>query len=233
MSSLFVAYALGDTPAEQRRLIAQAHSLEAHARSLLDHIKIKPGFRAVDVGCGPIGIMNLLSERVGPEAPPSIHSPRYGNDARSSPSRRTPRRRQTLRVGATRRASSDSAHRPEVLGAENTGVAPSARPPASSGRRSRLGCHPTAGDDRCFWNLLARCRRSRTNFPREPPRPLLTSKNYRPERWFMSACGPRRQSAAGRLGRFMTLSATSRICELAPMQSLIEYELSKFSSQTG
>ena len=34
---------------------------------MLDRITIKPGFRAVDVGCGPIGIMNLLSERVGPD----------------------------------------------------------------------------------------------------------------------------------------------------------------------
>jgi SAM-dependent methyltransferase len=32
---------------------------------MLDRIDIKPGFRAVDVGCGPIGITNLLSERVG------------------------------------------------------------------------------------------------------------------------------------------------------------------------
>jgi SAM-dependent methyltransferase len=34
---------------------------------MLDRVTIKPGFRAVDVGCGPIGIMNLLSERVGPD----------------------------------------------------------------------------------------------------------------------------------------------------------------------
>jgi SAM-dependent methyltransferase len=32
---------------------------------MLDHIDLKPGVRAVDVGCGPIGIINLLSERVG------------------------------------------------------------------------------------------------------------------------------------------------------------------------
>jgi SAM-dependent methyltransferase len=32
---------------------------------MLDRIDLKPGLRAVDVGCGPIGIMNLLSERVG------------------------------------------------------------------------------------------------------------------------------------------------------------------------
>jgi ubiquinone/menaquinone biosynthesis C-methylase UbiE len=33
---------------------------------MLDRIAVKPGDRVVDVGCGPIGIMNLLSERVGP-----------------------------------------------------------------------------------------------------------------------------------------------------------------------
>ena len=67
MSSLSVPYALGATLTEQQRLIAQAQGLEAHARWMLDRIPIKPGFRAVDVGCGPIGIMNLLSERVGPD----------------------------------------------------------------------------------------------------------------------------------------------------------------------
>jgi SAM-dependent methyltransferase len=59
-------YALGEgTHTEQERLIAQASSLEPHARWMLDHIAIKSGSKAVDFGCGPIGIMNLLSERVG------------------------------------------------------------------------------------------------------------------------------------------------------------------------
>ena len=34
---------------------------------MLDHIALKSGLRVVDVGCGPIEIMNLLSERVGSE----------------------------------------------------------------------------------------------------------------------------------------------------------------------
>jgi len=50
---------------EQQRLIAQAQGLEPYTRSMLDHIAVKPGFRAVDFGCGPIGILNVLSERVG------------------------------------------------------------------------------------------------------------------------------------------------------------------------
>jgi SAM-dependent methyltransferase len=62
---LSVPYILGTTLTEQRRLIAQAQGLEDYAAWMLDRIPIRPGFRAVDVGCGPIGIMNLLSERVG------------------------------------------------------------------------------------------------------------------------------------------------------------------------
>ena len=65
MSSLSVPYALGGTLTEQQRLIAQAQGLEEHAIWLLDRIPVNPGSRAVDVGCGPIGIMNLLSARVG------------------------------------------------------------------------------------------------------------------------------------------------------------------------
>jgi SAM-dependent methyltransferase len=67
MSPLSIPYALGGTLAEQQRLILQAHGLEEHAIWMLDRIPIKPGSRAVDVGCGPIGIMNLLSVRVGAE----------------------------------------------------------------------------------------------------------------------------------------------------------------------
>jgi SAM-dependent methyltransferase len=65
MSSLSVPYALGGTLTERQRLVAQSQGLEAHARWMLDQISIKSGSRVVDVGCGPIGIMNLLSERVG------------------------------------------------------------------------------------------------------------------------------------------------------------------------
>ena len=32
---------------------------------MLDQIDIRAGSRAVDIGCGPIGILDLLSERVG------------------------------------------------------------------------------------------------------------------------------------------------------------------------
>jgi SAM-dependent methyltransferase len=65
MSALSVPYVLGGTITEQERLLIQARGLEAFARSLLDRIGIELGARAVDVGCGPIGIIPLLSERVG------------------------------------------------------------------------------------------------------------------------------------------------------------------------
>src|SRR5215813_7712679 len=67
MLSLSVPYVFGGNLTEQQRLVIQADGLEAYARWMLDRIPIKLGDRAVDVGCGPIGIMNLLSERVGPE----------------------------------------------------------------------------------------------------------------------------------------------------------------------
>src|ERR1700730_9677934 len=67
MSSFAVPYVLGGTLTEQQRMIVQAQGLEGHAPWMVDRIDIKPGFRAVDIGCGPIGITNLLSERVGPD----------------------------------------------------------------------------------------------------------------------------------------------------------------------
>src|SRR5256885_16628244 len=59
------AYIFGSTLAEQRRLVAQADEFEPQARWLLDHVGIQPGWRGIDVGCGPLGILNLLSQRVG------------------------------------------------------------------------------------------------------------------------------------------------------------------------
>jgi SAM-dependent methyltransferase len=59
------AYIFGNTQAEQRRLVALAESFEPSARWLLDQIRIQPGWRAIDVGCGTLGILHLLSERVG------------------------------------------------------------------------------------------------------------------------------------------------------------------------
>ena len=60
------AYILGGTQTEQQRLVSQAKDYEPHVRSLLNKIEIRRGWRVVDIGCGPIGVLNLLSESVGP-----------------------------------------------------------------------------------------------------------------------------------------------------------------------
>ncbi len=59
------AYPLSGTQTELERLLAQAESYELRARRLLDQINIQPGWRVLDIGCGPIGILDLLSEYVG------------------------------------------------------------------------------------------------------------------------------------------------------------------------
>ena len=59
------SYPLGGTNTERDRLLSQAEQYEPTANWLLDQIDIQPGWRAVDIGCGPIGILNLLSPRVG------------------------------------------------------------------------------------------------------------------------------------------------------------------------
>jgi SAM-dependent methyltransferase len=58
-------YVLGSSDPERQRLIRQAKMFAAEASWLLDQAGAKPGWRAVDVGCGPIGIMDVLCDRVG------------------------------------------------------------------------------------------------------------------------------------------------------------------------
>src|SRR5712691_3402576 len=59
-------YLLGSGLSERERLLRQCDIHEPEARWLLDQVGVRPGWRAIDVGCGPLGILNLLSERVGP-----------------------------------------------------------------------------------------------------------------------------------------------------------------------
>lgn len=61
-----LSYPLGGTDTERDRLVNQALQYEPTANWLLDQIGVQPGWRAVDIGCGPIGILNLLSARVSP-----------------------------------------------------------------------------------------------------------------------------------------------------------------------
>ena len=59
-------YLLGDAADERARLMAQAALLEDEARALLDRVDIPLGGDVIDIGCGPIGVLPLLYDRVGP-----------------------------------------------------------------------------------------------------------------------------------------------------------------------
>jgi len=58
-------YFLGYRRAEQERLQKQAEELGHEARWLLDQIGLPSGARALEIGCGPRGCLDLLAERVG------------------------------------------------------------------------------------------------------------------------------------------------------------------------
>jgi SAM-dependent methyltransferase len=59
-------YALGSSLGESARLRRQAEELAADSTALLDWVGLRPGDSAIDLGCGPRGILDLLAERVGP-----------------------------------------------------------------------------------------------------------------------------------------------------------------------
>jgi len=59
-------YALGSNPAESARLQRQSDELRPYSAELLDRVDLGPGRSAIDLGCGPSGIIQLLSERVSP-----------------------------------------------------------------------------------------------------------------------------------------------------------------------
>ena len=59
-------YALGSDQAERDRLRRQSEELRAQSSALLDRTGIGEGWAAIDLGCGPSGIIELLAARVGP-----------------------------------------------------------------------------------------------------------------------------------------------------------------------
>src|SRR5215510_1155096 len=67
VSERSAAYVFGGTQTELERLLAKVDELKAHARWFIDNLDIRPGSRVVDIGCGPMGILNMLSDRVGPD----------------------------------------------------------------------------------------------------------------------------------------------------------------------
>jgi SAM-dependent methyltransferase len=58
-------YALGRDPLETERLRRQSDELSEQSAWLLDRVGVPPGGSAVDLGCGPAGVLALLAERVG------------------------------------------------------------------------------------------------------------------------------------------------------------------------
>jgi SAM-dependent methyltransferase len=59
-------YSLGSSEGESARLQRQADELAPDSRALLDRIGLRPGQSAIDLGCGPRGIVDLLAGRVSP-----------------------------------------------------------------------------------------------------------------------------------------------------------------------
>jgi ubiquinone/menaquinone biosynthesis C-methylase UbiE len=59
-------YLLGSSTPEVERLIAQAQLFEREVEWLLAEIRPRPGTAAIDVGCGPVGILPALVRHLGP-----------------------------------------------------------------------------------------------------------------------------------------------------------------------
>src|SRR5262249_22056881 len=59
-------YLLGHSKLEQQRLRRQAKELHQESAWLFDRLGLRSGGRALDLGCGPQGVLDLLAERVGP-----------------------------------------------------------------------------------------------------------------------------------------------------------------------
>jgi trans-aconitate methyltransferase len=59
-------YALGSNPDETARLRRQSDELHSQSAELLDRIGLRPGQSAIDLGCGPSGILDQLSAAVAP-----------------------------------------------------------------------------------------------------------------------------------------------------------------------
>jgi SAM-dependent methyltransferase len=67
MSETFAGhYPLEHRAGEIERLRIQGEGMAPDTLTMLDRIGIKPGWRCLDIGCGPEGITRLMSERVGP-----------------------------------------------------------------------------------------------------------------------------------------------------------------------
>ncbi len=59
-------YPLGSSAGESARLRRQADELAPDSAALLDRVGLRPGQSAIDLGCGPRGILDLLAGRTSP-----------------------------------------------------------------------------------------------------------------------------------------------------------------------
>ena len=59
-------YALGSNPAESARLQRQSDELRPQSAELLGRIGLEPGQSAIDLGCGPSGILDCSPPRSFP-----------------------------------------------------------------------------------------------------------------------------------------------------------------------
>jgi ubiquinone/menaquinone biosynthesis C-methylase UbiE len=59
-------YIWGTADVESRRLLWQTELYKREARQLVNRLQLQRGAQAVDLGCGPLGILDVLAEQVGP-----------------------------------------------------------------------------------------------------------------------------------------------------------------------
>jgi ubiquinone/menaquinone biosynthesis C-methylase UbiE len=59
-------YSLGSIATESERLQRQADEWAPESTAVIDRIGLRPGDSAVDIGCGPSGVLELLHRRVSP-----------------------------------------------------------------------------------------------------------------------------------------------------------------------
>jgi ubiquinone/menaquinone biosynthesis C-methylase UbiE len=59
-------YSLGRNQRESARLVSQADELAPESAALLDRVDPRPGQSAIDLGCGPRGVLAMLARRVAP-----------------------------------------------------------------------------------------------------------------------------------------------------------------------